>query len=61
MYVYVLSMKEKSTIQLNKETRSLLHNIGRKGQTYDEVINDLISKKNRLELLESQNGGDNHE
>jgi hypothetical protein len=54
-------MKEKSTIQLNKETRTLLHNIGRKGQTYDEVINELISKKNRLELLESQNSGDNHE
>jgi hypothetical protein len=54
-------MKEKSTIQLNKKTRILLHNIGRKGQTYDEVINELISKKNGLELLESKKSGDNHE
>jgi predicted CopG family antitoxin len=36
-----------TTIQISKETRDKLKKLGRKGQTYDEVIENLleISKK----------------
>lgn len=44
-------MEGKSTILLSKETRSRLLNEGKKNQTYDEIIQELLeykSKKNRL-------------
>lgn len=44
---------DKSTIILKRQTRSLLSKIGRKYQTYDDVITELIESKNKLELLES--------
>jgi predicted CopG family antitoxin len=38
---------EQTTIQISKETREKLRKVGRKGQTYDEIIENLleISKK----------------
>ncbi len=38
---------EQTTIQISKETREKLKEVGRKGQTYDEIIENLleISKK----------------
>ncbi|MCW6171187.1 MAG: hypothetical protein LVQ96_08490 [Thermoplasmatales archaeon] len=38
---------EQTTIQISKETREKLKKVGRKGQTYDEIIETLleISKK----------------
>jgi hypothetical protein len=33
-----------STIVIDKNTRTKLRNIGKKEQTYDEIINDLIKK-----------------
>ena len=38
---------EQTTIQISKETREKLKKVGRKGQTYDEIIEKLleISKK----------------
>ena len=38
---------EQTTIQISKETREKLKTVGRKGQTYDEIIENLldISKK----------------
>ncbi len=38
---------EQTTIQISKETREKLKKVGRKGQTYDEIIENLleISKK----------------
>ena len=48
-------MNNKSTILLSKETRALLLRIGRKNQTYDQVIKELINTKSRLDVLESQN------
>ena len=38
---------QQTTIQISKETREKLKKVGRKGQTYDEIIEKLldISKK----------------
>ena len=33
-----------TTIQVSKETREELKNLGRKGETYDEIIRKLIQK-----------------
>ncbi len=35
----------KTTIQVDEETREKLRNLGKKGETYDHIINRLISKK----------------
>ena len=47
--------KNPTSIQLTKETRSLLSKIGRKEQTYDQVIRDLINSKNKLDSLKNKN------
>lgn len=44
----------KSTIVVRKETRLLLTKIGRKKQTYDQIIRELINSKNNLNSLESK-------
>jgi hypothetical protein len=36
--------REITTIQISKETRELLRQIGRKGETYDQIIRRLIKK-----------------
>ena len=44
----------KTTILVEHETRQFLREIGKKGQTYDGVINDLAKKaglKNQREAL----------
>ena len=33
---------EQTTIQISKETREKLKKVGRKGQTYDEIINKFL-------------------
>jgi hypothetical protein len=38
-------MGSKSTIVIRKTTRQLLKQIGKKDQTYDELIKDLIKSK----------------
>lgn len=35
----------KTTIQIDEITREKLRNLGKKGETYDDIINRLISKK----------------
>jgi len=35
-------MEETTQIPVKKRTRQKLRNLGRKGQTYDEIINNLI-------------------
>ena len=40
----------KSTILLEKETRQKLRKVGYKGQTYDEIIKELLQSKNSLEI-----------
>lgn len=32
----------KTTIQIEKDTRELLRSVGRKGETYDEIIRELV-------------------
>ena len=34
--------EEKTTIQITKVTRDKLKNLGKKGETYDEIINSLL-------------------
>jgi len=38
-----------TTISLRKETKELLRRVGSKGQTYDEVIRELIEKASMKE------------
>ena len=44
----------RATIALKKTTRQILTELGRKNQSYDEVIRELISSKNKLDSLESK-------
>jgi len=44
-------MVESSTIQVRNETRERLKHSGHKGQTYDELINELLDSKNRKGLV----------
>jgi DNA replicative helicase MCM subunit Mcm2 (Cdc46/Mcm family) len=39
--------EEKTTIQITKVTRDKLKNLGKKGDTYDEIINSLIQQKQK--------------
>ncbi len=43
-------MTSTTTISLRTETRELLRKLGSKGQTYDEVIRDLIERASIKEL-----------
>lgn len=47
-------MDSKTTIQINRQTRELLGQIGMKGQTYDEVIMDLVKARSKLKDLEQE-------
>ncbi len=39
-----------TTISLRKETKEILRKLGSKGQTYDEVIRELVEKASIKEL-----------
>ena len=43
----------KTTITLDTQTRDKLLQIGHKSQTYDELINELIQKKEEINSLNS--------
>ena len=43
-------MASTTTVSLRKETKELLRKLGSKGQTYDEVIRELIEKASIKEL-----------
>lgn len=45
-------MNSVTTIQLNKDTREELRELGRKGETYDELIHRLIEMAHKLEFFE---------
>ena len=40
-----MTIHDYTTIQISRTTRTALANSGRKGQTYDEIILDLLSKE----------------
>jgi predicted CopG family antitoxin len=44
-----------TTISLHKETKEMLRKLGAKGQTYDEVIKELIERASIRELDERWN------
>ena len=37
----------KTTIQIEEETRQLLHDLGRKGESYDDVIRRILPLKSK--------------
>ncbi|MDK2371895.1 MAG: hypothetical protein QI197_00695 [Candidatus Korarchaeota archaeon] len=41
------SRRDLTTIQISKETREMLKSLGRKGETYDEIIRRLIELAKR--------------
>jgi predicted CopG family antitoxin len=61
--VYISQMR-KSTILIQSVTREKLKQIGRKGESYDDLINQLLLQKkklssldDRIETLESSESG----
>lgn len=44
-----------TTIQISKETKELLRRIGRKGETYDQIIRRLIKQAYEDEVLNIEN------
>lgn len=41
-----------TTIQINTETRDVLRSLGRKGETYDDIIRDLLKRAKYVEFME---------
>jgi hypothetical protein len=52
-------MEKKTSIIIEFETRNKLRKIGRKDQTYDQLIKDLIKLKNNMDLPDRQFRGNN--
>ena len=50
----------RTSILIQTNTRDELRRIGRKEQTYDQVIRELIISKNKLDKLEDKSGNLNH-
>ena len=48
--IVVLDMARTTRISLRKETKTMLRRLGSKGQTYDEVIRDLMERVSVREL-----------
>jgi hypothetical protein len=46
----------RTSILIKSNTRDELRRIGRKAQTYDQVIRELIISKNKLDMLEDESG-----
>ncbi|MDK2383998.1 MAG: hypothetical protein QI199_04200 [Candidatus Korarchaeota archaeon] len=42
--------RDLTTIQISKETREMLKSLGRKGETYDDIIRRLIELAKRVEM-----------
>jgi hypothetical protein len=47
-------MRISSTIAISRGTRDMLKEIGRKGETYDELIRQLINVKRNLDSPDSR-------
>lgn len=48
----------RTTISLDMETRDRLKSLGRKGETYDELVNRLIDHYLRIEEGQGKGSGD---
>lgn len=53
--VVIKYMSDVTTISVSKETKELLREFGKKGQTYDEIIRHLIERASIKELDERWN------
>lgn len=49
----IIPMPEVTTISIRQETRKKLMELGKKGETYDDVINRLISRLEELERTQA--------
>ncbi len=47
-------MKNTTTIQVDKELRDILKKMGRKGDTYSDIIRRLIKKVEYIKFMEEQ-------
>jgi len=47
-------MKNTTTIQVDKELRDILKKMGKKGETYSDIIRKLIRKVEYIEFMEKQ-------
>jgi len=47
-------MKNTTTIQVDKELRDILKKMGKKGETYSDIIRKLIRKVEYIEFMEEQ-------
>ena len=45
-------MSSATTIQVNKETREELRELGKKGETYDQLIHRLIEVARKMEFFD---------
>lgn len=52
------SLEYKSTILLTKKTRELLSGIGRKNETYEDVIKNLLETKKQFDSMENAKSSD---
>jgi hypothetical protein len=50
----MIDMGETTTIPLSKETRDLLKEYGKKGETYDELIRRLLQVAEQVEFARRQ-------
>ena len=49
-------MSEVTTIPIKKDTRDMLKSFGRKGETYDRIIRELMEKAEYVDFMERQYG-----
>jgi predicted CopG family antitoxin len=49
-----MEIHSRVNVSLRRETRSLLSEIGKKNQSYDDVIKELLESKNKLNVLEKR-------
>ena len=55
--LYMISMfNNKTSILIDANTRKILSEIGKKYQTYNDIIRELIETKNKLDSLEKRSG-----
>ncbi len=47
-------MKNTTTIQVDKEIRDILKKMGKKGETYSDIIRRLIKKVEYIKFMEEQ-------
>jgi hypothetical protein len=49
-------MGDMTTIPVTKDTRDVLKTLGRKGETYDQILRRLVSQVRWVEFVERQYG-----